>query len=170
MKTELFPLCAVAIVDFCTFTRLSTLGKSVLALRPRCSTWCLTRDRQTCGYPRKAAPHFPPPVVSTGALGCKTRSAANDCLFMTMKQMTMTNKQFNLKEIYIDELPDLTINQSPFSDFSFSSCSCSTSQPETFLLPQEKSKIACTSFSKLVVIAPHMNNYLNSEIPRQQPN
>lgn len=27
--------------------------------------------------------------------------------------MTMTNKQFNLKEIYIDELPDFTINQLP---------------------------------------------------------
>lgn len=101
MKTELFPLCAVAIVDFCTFTRLSTLGKSALALRPRCSTWCLTRDRQTFGYPRKAAPHFPPPVVSIGALGCKTRSAANDCLFMKLKQMTMTNKQFKLNSLIL---------------------------------------------------------------------
>lgn len=44
--------------------RLSILGKSASALPPRCSTWCLTQAQQICGCPRKAALHFPPPVVS----------------------------------------------------------------------------------------------------------
>lgn len=44
--------------------RLSTMGKSVSALQPRCSTWCLTPAQQTCGCPRKAAPLSLQPVVS----------------------------------------------------------------------------------------------------------
>lgn len=32
---------------------------------------------------------------------------------MTLKQMTMDNKQFKPKEIYIDELYDFTVNRSP---------------------------------------------------------
>lgn len=49
--------------------RLSILGKSALALPPRCSTWCLTQAQQICGCPRKAALPFPPPVVSVPLSG-----------------------------------------------------------------------------------------------------
>lgn len=49
--------------------RLSILGKSASALPPRYSTLCLTQAQQICGCPRKAALHFPPPVVSVPSSG-----------------------------------------------------------------------------------------------------
>lgn len=49
---------------FSTSNRRSTLEKSVLALQPRCSMWCLTQAQPTCGCPRKAAHRSPLPVVS----------------------------------------------------------------------------------------------------------
>lgn len=55
--------CFTLFLDF-LLIRLSILGKSASALPPRCSTWCLTQAQQICGFPRKAALPFPPPVVS----------------------------------------------------------------------------------------------------------
>lgn len=75
--------------------RHSTLGKSVSALQPRCSTWCLTQAQPTCGCPRRAALLSPLPAVSVHVY-TKTQMKASlkHCCFVTqMNFWTFSHSQ-----------------------------------------------------------------------------
>lgn len=83
-----------------TSNRHSTLGKSVSALQPRCSTWCLTQAQPTCGCPRRAALLSPLPAVSIHMYTMTQIKASlkHCCLVIIFFELLVTHNRYDASQ------------------------------------------------------------------------